>query len=311
MKMRLLFLLIFILIIASVVYWWRVVSYGYEKPAASTAVVEQGVDNPIQQSLVFGILTSDPGAEGAEAFFQSLQPALEGTDIADVEVVSFDTVVDAARAMRQGRIDIFFGPSFGAYEVAKLGGGDALLERVQPDAAQSVFYAPVSAGLTNDLAGLTVAVGDTHSSLLYLLPLAELRAQGFNVVDSGDTSANSRSVKFVTKASVSDIEEDVISGAADAGVATDGDVPQPGSTRFIELLSTRRISGELLTFSDRISEEQRQVIMDTFTTADDTSEGRLILSNFGATKEVRVGEQGEEWDNTVYLSSLVEREILH
>lgn len=315
MKMRLLYVLTFVLIIGSIVYWWRVISFGQETPV-SDPTVQQVINR--SQTLVIGSIASTPEEVYAEfdIFADFLQEQLADDQVYLVEVKPYDDPARAAREMRQGRLDVFIDSAFPALEVADLAEGEVALNRWKGgmEKRSSILFvrddSPVQT--LEEFSGTIFAFEHPSSTSAYLLPKADLYSHGSALremsPETGMPAQNEIGYYFaVTEDGVID---DVLSGKAGAGALGSDEFHSFAATQEIRAVhETAPVYRHLVVLRNDIHLSVRSALIDLLLTLDDTSEGRAMLSQFGGTtKFSAVDPTGlAEMES---LRKLIESEIL-
>lgn len=318
MKMRLLYVLTFVLIVGSIVYWWRVISFGLEPKDTDVAASLSGEAVIPPESIVIGSIASTPEEvyEEFDIFADFLKGHLPGDAEYDVQVKAYEDVAHASREMRQRRLDIFIDSAFPALEVSRLAEGEVLLNRWKGglEKRSSVLFvrgdSPIQS--LDDLPGAKIAFEHTSSTSAYLLPKADLISDGYVLrkLDYDAEPLAQGETGYYFAGTEEDILEDVLSGAAAIGALGSDEFNDFAASHDIRPIhQTQETFRHLAVFRDDMPPETKQAVVDFLLTLDDTSEGRALLSKFAGTTKFSAVTK-DQLVGTDALLKLIETEIL-
>lgn len=320
MKMRLLYIFTFILIVASIIYWWRVISFGQYDEINQE---DSSLAHPSEDVLYIGSvgLSSEAVSEEFEPFAAYLEARLSGSGGGQVEVVSLESAAEAARMMRQGRLDVYIDSPFASYVVVQLAEARPAFARWQSGAEtyRSVIFTRESSGITQpaDLAGRVIAFEFPDSTSAYFLTKSELLALGMNPlkISDPDESVPEGGVGYYFAGNETAIVEAVTTGAAAAGVLASDDyeklVHAEIQSAYPVVHTSLEVYRQVVVFRGDLDQHLADRLSVELLGMDSYDQGRSVLDAFEQTARFSpIPEDADLFKNIENLSLYIEEELI-
>ncbi len=263
------------------------------EPTAASATAP-----PNNQGRILTI--GDIGADNPGEKIERLRPLanylrerLSDEGIDEVGILIAQNTEDMGRYLKNGRVDIYFDSPFPTLKVQELSGSRVILRRWKGGDATywSFIFANRSSGIASleDLQGRIIAVEDPSSTSGFLMPVATLSQQGFQLQEvSWDTQdVDPHEIGYIFTKNESNSVAMLMQGRVAAAALSNQDyyaLPDEVKQELVTLVSTAPVPRQLVSVQPNIDPHLMYKIIEILTAMDEDEFGAKILSDFKKTK---------------------------
>lgn len=220
MKMRIIYLFVFLLVVGAATYWWSTTSFGLETQAPSAVT---NVETTREETVIAGAIgSSETLFADLQILAEQLGAQLGDSNIRTSEAVMAQDVTEAAHLLRQGRADVFVGEALPIFVASELSESEVFLGMAVDGRARTsstIFVTDEQTEWTPDALKGQVIAFTTETSTDFLLVKAELLSRGFVMEQTrGNPPTSLDVIGYYFAGGEDEVLAHVKSGIADAGV---------------------------------------------------------------------------------------------
>ena len=280
----------------------------------------------IQQVLHDGIVVGTVGSNEEEEieefkpFARYLASEL-GIQDAEASVVVTESVLEMAKKLRLGEVDIYIDSPVMTYIADELSGSHPIANRWKKgmEKYNSVLFVRADGNLysIHDLAGFVVAFEEVNSTSGHYLPKGMLLQQGLSLVEMENKNDNHSlaSTAYFFSGNTAMVYQDVLLGIADVGAINEAELRELAGKNFDKIRiigSSPEIYRHILTVSSNFDVSHHRELEGILLEMSNTTDGRAALKDFGNTTKFGIFPNGaiDAYEGISELVNLVLPEVV-